>query len=173
MTEELKKLADGINEYKKYMSEEKKAFAILYTPRACHLVLVDKEGCFFNEHGPFEPEDVFEARIFNDTAELRWLNESEGKGKMAIISDSSFIDTVGTIPQTYLLWGKKVELPAGKENPDGWTKFGTARIGAFYVPIVTNEEYARFKAKEYLKAHDGNVAVVDERLTGIEGYKGE
>lgn len=166
-----KTLSQAIDVYKKFLGDNEKAYAILYTPKDCHLVLVDKNGKFFNEDGEFAPQSVFEARIFNEKAELRWLNESDGKGKMAIISDGRFPDIVGTIPQTYLLWGQSADRPQ-----NGWTKFATARIGAFYVPVElkADETYARVTAVEYLKEYDdGNVAVVDERLTGIEGYKGE
>jgi CRISPR-associated protein (TIGR03984 family) len=169
-------LSDAIGAFTKLLGEDEKAFAILYTPKDCHLLLVDKDGKFFKQTGEFTPETVFEARIFNDKAELRWLHESDGKGKMAIISDAGFPDAVGTIPQTYLLWGERVKLKEGEQNPMGWTKFGSARIGSFDVPVTLKDEetYARFTAVEYLKTYeDGNVAVVDERLTGIEGYKGE
>lgn len=162
-----KTLSQAIDEYKKILSDDEKAYAILYTPRACHLALVDKTGKFFNEDGEFAPHSVFEARIFNEKAELRWLNESDGKGKMAII-DASFPDSVCTIPQAYLLWGQSTGEVKGN-----WTEFATARVGSFYVPLPTvpNRGYARITAVEYLKeCEDGNVDVVDERLTGIKPY---
>jgi len=167
-----KTLSEAIDEFKELLDDGEKAYAILYTPKNCHLALLAKDGKFFDHDGPFSPQSVFEARIFNHKAELRWLNESNGQGKMAIMSDASFPDAVGTIPQNYLIWGQSV----GGANQNGWKEFGTARIGSFYVPVTleTGETYARFTAVEYLKGYeDGNVAVVDERLTGIKGYKGE
>lgn len=165
----LKTLEEAIDEYREILDDDEKAYAILYTPRDCHLLLVDKAGKFFDNDGEFMPQNVFEARIFNHKAELRWLNESDGRGKMAIISEKSFPDTVDTIRQIYLLWGESL----GANNQIGWTKFATARIGSFYVPVQleVGQTYARFTAVEYLRKYeDGNVAVVDERLTGIEGY---
>src|SRR5215210_1097262 len=115
-----KTLAQAFDEYKTFLGDDEKAFAILFTPKDCHLILVDKHGKFFNQDGEFTPHNVFEARIFNDKAELRWLNESNGKGKMAIISDTSFPDAV-PIKQKYLLWGQST----GKIKGD-WTQFATA-----------------------------------------------
>lgn len=166
-----KTLAEAIEEYKAFLGDGEKAYALLYTPRDCHLALVNKEGKFFNQDGEFSPQSVFEARVFNAQAELRWHNESNGSGKMAIISEANFPDAVGTIPQKYLVWGQSTG-----ETKGDWTQFATARIGSFYVPLpnVPDKDYAKFAAVEYLKTYgDGNVAVVDERLTGIEGYKGE
>jgi CRISPR-associated protein (TIGR03984 family) len=76
-------------------------------------------------------------------------------------------------PQTYLLWGQST----GNFSGDGeWTQFGEARIGAFFVPVpnIAPKGYAQITAVEYLKEYeDGNVAVADERLTGIKPYDGE
>ncbi len=162
-----KTLVQAIAEYKTFLGDDEKAYGILYTPKDCHLILVDKHGKFFNQDGEFMPQNVFEARIFNDKAELRWLNESDGKGKVAIISDS-FPNAVGTIPQTYILWGESMG-----ESSNGWTQFAEARVGSFLVPIggvaAEKKRRAQFTAIEYLcKYEDGNVAVADERLTGIE-----
>lgn len=159
-------LSEAVGEYQKFLSDDEKAFAILYTPQKCLLVLIDKTGKFYNHDGEFLPEHMFEARIFNGKAELRWLNEESGKGKTVIISDSIFPNTVGQIPQTYLLWGENIEA-----SQNGWTKFAEARIGSFFVPVdkITREnQRAQFTAIEYLCEYvDGNVAVAEERLTGI------
>jgi CRISPR-associated protein (TIGR03984 family) len=166
-------LADALNNYKDQGFLGEKAFAILYTPQHCHLALVDNTGKFFNQAGEFIPQGVFEARIFNDKAELRWLHESNGKGRFAIISDSSFPNNAGTIKQTYLLWGESMG-----PSQNGWTEFAEARIGSFLVPVAglsaEKKCKAQFTAIEYLgEFEDGNVAVVDERLTGIEFYEEE
>src|SRR5205085_5137253 len=122
----------------------------------------------------FSADNIFEARIFNTQAELRWLKSCGA----AIITEETFKsdkDFVGTNPQSYLLWGQST----GKPSDDGkWTQFGEARIGAFFVPVprVAEKGYAQITAVEYLKKYeDGNVAIVDERLLGIEAIqtKGE
>lgn len=167
----LKTLAEAISAYcSENIGDGKTAHAILYTPEKCSLLLLGKNQKFLDHQGEFTPHHVFEARIFNESAELRWLHESDGKGTSIVVNDESFPDNVGTVDQHYLLWGERLT-----ENAiPGWTKFGSARIGSYWVPIQTTMPYARFKAVEYLKTYeDGNVAVVDERLTGIEEYKGE
>jgi CRISPR-associated protein (TIGR03984 family) len=136
------------------------SFAILYSPKKCFLALY-KDGKFYDEKGEIDVSQVYEARVFNTKKELRWVIGYEPK----TISDADF-PNCQKISQNYLLWGQS----AG-ENKDNWTKFAEARIGAFYVPIKVSGEkkYAQFTAVEYLKEfEDGNMAVVEERLTGIK-----
>jgi CRISPR-associated protein (TIGR03984 family) len=142
---------------------EEDSYAILYSPKKCHLAIFDGTK-FIDANGEIDVSDVYEARVFNADKELRWLNESDGKGNSIIISDANLPDAIGTIPQNYLLWGKK-----NGASLNGWTQFAEARIGAFYVPVtLVNKEYAVFKAIEYLgEFEDGNVAVFEERLMGI------
>jgi CRISPR-associated protein (TIGR03984 family) len=164
-----KRFVEALDQFKPLLTDEGLAYAVLYTPTECCLSLVNNEGKFFNENGEFIPEKVFEARIFNEEAELRWLNETDDRGKVSIISDASFPNAVHTIEQTYLVWGRSTGTPKGD-----WTQFATARIGSFYVPLPNVREggYAQIKAREYLTTYeDGNVAVVDERLVGIEEVK--
>jgi CRISPR-associated protein (TIGR03984 family) len=162
-------LSEAIDDYKQFLgSKFEKTYAILYAPNKCFLAVLNALGNFEVKDNAdnFDPNKVFEARVFNQAAELRWLNESGGKGKMAIVSDASFPNAVDTIPQTYLLWGRST----GKLVGD-WTQFAEARIGAFFVPLksVAEGAYAKFTAIEYLGEYeDGNVAVAEERLTGIE-----
>ncbi|MGI8640721.1 MAG: type III-D CRISPR-associated protein Csx19 [Pyrinomonadaceae bacterium] len=141
---------------------EEKTFTLLYASNKCFLGLVNKDGNVEVKSNELDLAKVFEARIFNGKAELRWL---KGFGEK-IISDADF-PNCETIPQNYLIWGKKNAPPNGN-----WTQFATARIGSFYVPENINSEYAQFTAVEYLKEFaDGNIAVCDERLTGITEVK--
>lgn len=170
-TDKLKPLSQCVNDFVSSVGPLQKIFAVLYAPDKCYLTLVDSSGNFElkDNVSRFDVNKIFEARVFNADRELRWLR---GYGTL-IISDASFAggDFVGKLDQRYLLWGKSAD-----KSQDRWTIFATARIGAFHVPVELkpNESYARFTAVEYLKKYDdGNVAVVDERLTGIEGYEGE
>jgi len=144
-----------------------KTFALLYASAKCFLGLVDKDGNIEVEDNAdkLDLAKIFEARIFNENAELRWL---KGFGEK-IISDADFPDCE-KLDQFYLVWGKKNDSP--KEN---WTQFATARIGTFYVPKAIDTEYARFAAVEYLRTEqeNGNVFVADERLKGVETYQPE
>ncbi len=146
----------------------KETFAILYTPGDCLLLKLDSDGKFQNSKREATLKNVFEARIFNENAELRWLREGEN-GSAVILSEEQISETFGgeiclTNSQEYLVWG---EISPNDEKREGWTEFAEARIGKFDVPINTTSR-AKFTAIEYLKEfEDGNVAVFDERLTGI------
>ena len=144
---------------------EANSYAILYSPKKCYLALFDGAN-FADENGEIEESEilnVYEARVFNFTKELRWVKGCEAK----TLADTDFPNCEKN-DQNYLLWGKK-----NGASLNGWTQFAEARIGAFYVPVtLTNKEYAVFEAVEYLKEfEDGNVAVFEERLTGISEVK--
>ncbi len=162
-------LSTAIDEYKEFLNGElENTYAVLYAPNKCYLAVVDQSGRLEIQDNvdKFDLNGIFEARVFNQVAELRWLNELAGKGSRAVISDASFPNAVGTIRQTYLMWGRSTGQVVGD-----WTQFAEARIGAYLVPLknIKKDSYARFTAIEYLdEYHDGNVAVTDERLTGIE-----
>jgi CRISPR-associated protein (TIGR03984 family) len=158
------------------------ALALLYAPRQCFLAKVNSNSRFEDSKGEIdvEKEAVFEARVFNAIAELRWLNRENGIGKAIVLCEDEakkFLDVepqaVDKIyaridtPQTYLLWGESVG-----ESINGWTKFAEARIGSFPVPIAgvtaNKKQRAQFTAIEYLGEYeDGNVVVAEERLTGM------
>jgi CRISPR-associated protein (TIGR03984 family) len=161
------------------------SLAILYSPKHCYLAKF--------ENGQFEIaesekdgikvkkvslEQIYEARIFTETAELRWLKD-EKDGTAVILSEDENLkfddkvsdETYTAICLKYLLWGQSTNTTNGN-----WTQFAEARIGAFFVPIanVADKGYAQFTAVEYLKEfEDGNVAVFEERLTGIKPYEFE
>lgn len=145
---------------------EANSFAILYSPKHCYLAKFNGEK-FINQNGEIdvENEKIYEARVFNAEKELRWVKGYESK----TISDEELTKVNGfvdTIPQKYLLWGEVSPTNDVKNNGE-WTEFAEARIGTFYVPIKTSSR-ACFEATEYLKEfEDGNVAVFEERLTGI------
>lgn len=177
------------------------AIGLLYAPHKCFLAIVKREGeewRFYEGSSSKESgkevvkekeisaDSVFEARVFNSDAELRWLNKADGKGSAVVLCKDDSVeffdvkpelfktkvkeeekDLVGTIEQTYLLWGQSVAA----SNGDGWAQFAEARIGSFFVPVKNikgEKQRAQFTAVEYLGEYeDGNVAVIEERLTGI------
>ncbi|MEA5619866.1 CRISPR-associated protein Csx19 [Cronbergia sp. UHCC 0137] len=158
------------------------AVAIIYSPTYCQFAKVDKNGDLINAENeiisPDKVDKVFELRAFNQNYELRWLNESNGKGKAVLISEqdiSGYLDhkipeisALDKIHQQYILWGKK----ASSESTSGWAKLSTARIGSIDVPVrgLTADKRVYLNAIEYLKADEeyGNVSVVEERLIGLE-----
>ena len=162
----IKEFADSFGE--KFPIE---TFAILYAPKKCFLGLVNKDGNIEVKDNvdKFNIDKVYEARVFNSEKELRWLSsgETETLTDNCLKKVESFANVIEN--QKYLLWGQSTGATSGD-----WTQFAEARIGAFFVPLknVAEKGYAQFTAIEYLKEFaDGNVAVFEERLTGISEVK--
>lgn len=159
------------------------AIALLYSPHKCFLATVNSNGRFQDNKGEIDvkKESVFEARVFNEVAELRWLNEENGEGAARVLCEDNAKKFFNIEPkadnriyakiepsQSYLVWGESVG-----ESKNGWTRFAEARIGSFYVPVdgirAGQKSRAQFKAIEYLgEFEDGNVVVCEERLCGVE-----
>lgn len=173
---ELPMLSEALAEYVSTLNHgSRPAYALLYSPRSCRLTIIDNGKAYDSAKNEILLDDVFEARVFNSQAELRWLHDARGRGSAVVLSESSSGNFFGNTPApepdivdcletTYLLWGKR----AGNKHPAGWTRFATARIGTFDVPLPDVQEYAQFTAREYLKEYvDGNVCFAEERLTGL------
>ncbi|MBD2395141.1 TIGR03984 family CRISPR-associated protein [Cyanobacterium aponinum FACHB-4101] len=160
------------------------AIALLYSPNFCQVLKLEKDGNLSNSkeeiiNTNYQDNYIFEARIFNPNYELRWLNEDEGKGTAAIISENDFdnclakkldsIKVIDTINQQYLLWGEKAKT---KLN-EGWQRLSAARIGSLDIPLsqsLSQEKRVYLNTREYLKVMDnfGNVRVIEERLINLE-----
>lgn len=157
--------------------------ALLYSPSRCYLARLEG-GTVWNARQQSIPLDgersaIFEARVFTPAAELRWRNELDGSGQAVLVSQerhspclpdatSDEQSCLDAIEQRYLLWGQK----SSSEMPEGWQRLTSARIGALDVPLsqaLRGEERVQLTATEYLDEVDryGNVAVVEERLTGF------
>lgn len=165
--------------------QQAKTYALLYAPNWCRFGLLDVNGIPCDAVGtPIDLDPVYEARIFNQEAELRWLNTAAGKGRAVLVSEleqnldgyRALVELVAhPLFQTYLLWGFGVERRPG----EGWSRLTTARVGGIDVPIDISASLALagpgekvrvlLDAKEYLAETDihGNVAVQDERLCGL------
>ncbi len=69
------------------------AVALLYDPNSCRFARLGNDGLLTRENGaeegPTELSRVFEARVFNDTMELRWLKTpaGTGTGRAAILAE--------------------------------------------------------------------------------------
>jgi CRISPR-associated protein (TIGR03984 family) len=154
------------------------AVALIYAPRWCGFAKLTG-GKLSDSAGPV-PNDVYEVRAFNRTAELRWLKDptsANGTGNAAILCETevelpNWVQTSREVDQlepagTYLLWG---EGAAAKNAPAGWSALGTARIGALPVPLAGVGTGARvlLHAVEYI-AEDafGSAFVCEERLTKL------
>jgi CRISPR-associated protein (TIGR03984 family) len=162
--------------------------ALLYTPYWSGFAQVERSNGSIEmipalrEEASFDPALVFEARVFNDHAELRWLKQWPNGGRAALIAEEDISecldDEIGTfevtdsIDQTYLLWGEGAGAKPGELRP-GWSRLAMARIGVLDVPypldtrraVSGSGERIHLLAREYLSADEhGNVGVVEERL---------
>ena len=157
------------------------ANALLYSSQACHLAQVQDGNICGRDGEPPDLSHYFEARIFNETCELRWLNENQGNGFLVILADedlklnsetfSSQETTLNShLSQTYLLWGKAVPQVKPKE---GWQRLAEARIGKLDVPLnqsLKKDQRVSLHSREYLAevGDFGNVVVIEERLVKLE-----
>jgi CRISPR-associated protein (TIGR03984 family) len=177
-------LKDAIAKCKEHFnaSSDKTAIALLYSPSACKFAKL-VNGILMSSVGEaINLAPVFEARIFNETSELRWLNVLNRSGKAVLISDldisgifdnSCNLDYFETLSQQYILWGQG--MTSQKNLAEGWSRLGAARIGAMDVPIADithNQQRVILKVCEYLREVDdhGNVAVVEERLVKLTNF---
>lgn len=169
-------LADALQACSHPLAE---AIALLYSPTTCQFAKLQVDGHLVDsDDSPLSLSTVFEARVFNPDYELRWLNDSNGQGPAVFLSEKPITDylesnleplePLSTNPQKYLLWGKGTE----SSTADDWSILAAARIGKLPVPIrgVAIEKRTYLQACEYLAIVDdyGNVAVVEERLIGLE-----
>jgi len=170
------------------------AVALLYDPELCRFRRLEDDGRLTGPSGAEESLTalgrVFEARVFNDTVELRWVKDpaGTGTGRAAILNELEAnterspqshawrplefkYAIVGTLKQTYLLWGEGM----AEQLAAGWSTLATPRIGALPVPIsgVGRNERVLLHTIEYLAEYEhGNVAVFDERLVKLEVERG-
>ena len=164
------------------------AVGLLYSPQSCEFAALASGELRGSDGQPVDLSMVFEARIFSQVAELRWLNDP-GRGqrhRAAIDAERGHSESLGapwrvnltnavdTLSQTYLLWGEGTECRNYKGRPlaDGWSLLGTARIGALAVPVAGvngRNQRVLLNTIEYLVEVDyGNVVVRDERLIALE-----
>jgi CRISPR-associated protein (TIGR03984 family) len=160
------------------LTQGSSAIALLYSPHQCQFAKLEDTTLTDNRGQEIGLQTVFEARVFNEHCEMRWLNVIDGRGKAVIISDQTLscldedlseLPVIATLEQTYLLWGEKTDTPIR----NGWTRLATARIGALNVPVTLPAgKRVQLTAVEYLAEDDyGNVAVVEERLVKLEELK--
>lgn len=160
--------------------EKDTTVGLFYTPRWCRFGQVHSDGSVTTPGGVMQLDEVFEARVFNEKVELRWLNEvdePDGLGTAVLLSEEDmgqYLDKgindlpfITTCPQTYLLWGEgTTTVPR-----TGWSRLATARIGKLDIPLANvTEGRVLLHSLEYWGEVDkyGNVAVVEERLTGLK-----
>ncbi len=160
------------------------AVALVYGLDACRFARVRKgDGHLEWPPGGSVPVGVYEARVFNKKAELRWVRDpsANDKGTAVLITEDQENDPrdglkeaapcLAGIPigSTYLLWGTAKAASAGD-----WTTLFEHRVGALPVPVggIPAGGRVQLEAVEYMAADDeyGNRAVKAERLCGLSEY---
>jgi CRISPR-associated protein (TIGR03984 family) len=169
-------LLEALEQYRKCFDT---AVGLFYSPAKCHFGKVRGQTVAKEQGEVADLTGVFEARIFNENAEMRWLQQSAGLGKAVLLfelndvtqtyvqRDSELLQAIHSNSQEYVLWGKGNARSAF----NGWSYLSEARIGQMAVPIsnIGTSERVALRVKEYLQECDdqGNVAVVEERLLGL------
>ncbi|MCP2337971.1 type III-D CRISPR-associated protein Csx19 [Actinomadura rupiterrae] len=122
------------------------------------------------------PEGVFEARVFDERTELRWLGGPDDPGRTVVLTedpaalpaafpDAGRLEAVGTETGGYLLWGRVVEAS------DGWTTLTTERIGTLRIPGEFGRgDRVALTTREYIarEPDHGNAYIAEERLLSFE-----
>jgi len=153
------------------------SIGLFQTPRRYYVARVD-DGRVSLRDGSIPLEEVFDARVFSDDVELRWLNVDDGHGRAVALTEDAAalpeqfeerhepIRAVDVLRGEYLLWGR-----AAAHHDTGWTTLTSARVGALDVPAtVPAGERAVLVTREYV-ARDpehGNAYVAEERLLHLE-----
>lgn len=155
----------------------KKTVALLYTPQRCKLAVLENGTLRQSDGKAVDLTEVFEARVFNEDAELRWLNKQDGTGRAVLLCaqeipepclnklpEDASLKALHTLKQTYLLWGEGIGQTKKVSLADGWSRLTTARIGWLDVPVqgVGKNERVYLKALEYLAEYDADGKLVQE-----------
>jgi CRISPR-associated protein (TIGR03984 family) len=149
------------------------AVGLFYSPESCKFGKVQGDQITDETGKNLDLNRVFEARIFNQQAELRWLNQSNGTGRAVLLSqtdihhylteDTPEIHAIDIIDSQYLLWGEGTD-----RTNENWSCISAARIGKLSVPIgkIARNDRVKLRFREYLGVCDehGNVAVVEEQV---------
>jgi len=152
------------------------AVALLATPAAFVVRRADGGQLWDPSGKAARPAGVFEARLFSERGELRWL-AGGGSGRAALLLDvgpdalpdgwerGAGIVYLDRLTRRYLLWGRASGSPV-----PGWTRLDEARVGPRDVP-AEGGPYLRLEAWEYVGARHGNACVLAERLVAIRPYR--
>lgn len=152
------------------------ATALLSTPTA-YAVAALAAGELAGPNGVLSADDVFDARVFDGTAELRWLHDADRRGTAVVIGEQpelvdllptrlADVPVISAIDTRYVVWGR----PTPAAHP-GWATLTAARIGQLSLPLPGSaaDHRAVLLAREYVAVcdHHGNAGVIDERLIGL------
>jgi CRISPR-associated protein (TIGR03984 family) len=152
------------------------ATVIAWTSREVHVGRVQSGAALDSNNEPLPLAHVFELRGFDDTREVRWMASGLPRGVAVTVSEHEIDDWLGEpidrqvdgrIEVSYILAGQVDQSTPGP----GWVTLRSGAIRPFAVWLadsIASGGQLALTAMEYTAADsDGNVDVVDERLTGI------
>ncbi len=154
------------------LSLAKGSIGLFYTPTQCQFGRWEESAQISDAHGkPFALEQVFEARLFHEQAELRWLREpnTDGLGRAVYLFDEANkapdwqgwqraepLNELSINANQYLLWGEQWQASDQANEIDdfdqnNWSMLATARIGKWFVPVpgLKKNQRVRLKTQEY------------------------
>jgi CRISPR-associated protein (TIGR03984 family) len=130
-----------------------------------------------HDANPVDLDECFEARIFGEWGELRWLSQFGPTSTVAVGLAVPAMPSVGRplkprqgshqIRVSHIVWGSALQNVDGED----WTTMVERRIGTIHVPIagVLEHERVSLSSVEYVARADyGNAVVAEELLTGFE-----
>jgi CRISPR-associated protein (TIGR03984 family) len=107
------------------------AVGLFYSPESCKFGKIQGDQVKDATGNNLDLNRVFEARIFNQQSELRWLNQSNGTGRAVLLSQTNIdsylpdrvaeIEAIDIIDSQYLLWGEGTG-----QNDDTWSCISAA-----------------------------------------------
>ncbi len=153
----------------------KQAVALIYTPQRCLLAALENKELRLSNGKAVALAEVFEARIFNEDAELRWWHQQDGQGRVVLLSakaqsecqktltEDVSLKPLHVLEQTYLLWGEGINQNK-YESATGWSRLTAARIGRLDVPLpgASDQQRVQLKTLEYLVEYDADGKIVQE-----------
>jgi CRISPR-associated protein (TIGR03984 family) len=162
---------------------------LFYTPAQCQLGRWDNGEIRDARDKVLAIEQVFEARLFHPSLELRWLRDpsTDGLGNAVYLCENQrdngwqqqqTLCDLSVQNNQYLLWGEYWKLD---NLAKGWSCLAAARIGKLLVPVANLQKNQRvvLKTREYfglprdadgkltLAGEHGNNVVVEERWLSL------
>lgn len=177
-------LAEIITEMHKSWSSDR-VIGIVYGPRRCRFVTLSECGLVGADGHPIPLDEPFEARLFNEQLELRWLHRQDGIGPAAIISETQRAINnyrcqegyeVKKVPHSYLLWGESIGELSDEMAVSlslGWSRLTEARIGHIDVPIYLGCDpgwRVQLRAIEYIAIYEEAVGSDADSANRLERH---
>ena len=153
-------------------STDSPVFLLQYSSTAWGIERIGGESTKWFGHGT--PTQVFEARVFGDGIDARWVRRGNAGDVTCWVDDQNCRsappfsgvavrwEEVERLSRSYLLWGSV------DESTRSGVILSDARVGRYEIPVSGEGRTVRLDAIEYLASSvDGNVVVVTECLQGF------